>query len=182
MENLPISTIRLDSLRRICVYMVKTRESIHMGIDPSNRRILQALQRDSRLGIADLASEVGLSSSACHRRVKLLEESGIIAGYAARLDRRALGLTMEFFVEVSLSSQSGDAFDAFERAVAGMDEILECHLMAGGTDYLLRVVAADLADFERIHREHLAQLPHISRLQSNLAIRTVRAMMGYPVR
>jgi Lrp/AsnC family transcriptional regulator, leucine-responsive regulatory protein len=153
-----------------------------MIIDAANRRILQTLQRDSRIGIADLAVDVGLSPSACHRRVKLLEDGGIITGYAARLDHRALGLTMEFFVEVSLSSQAGEAFDAFERAVAGMEEILECHLMAGGTDYLLRVVAADLVDFERIHREHLAELPHISRLQSNLAIRTVRAMTGYPVR
>jgi Lrp/AsnC family transcriptional regulator, leucine-responsive regulatory protein len=153
-----------------------------MEIDQLNRRILSALQRDSRIAIADLAELVGLSPSACHRRVKLLEEGGVIAGYAAHLDRRALGLTMEFFVEVSLNSQSRKAFEAFERAVAGMDEILECHLMAGGTDYLLRVVAADLADFERIHRQHLAELPHISRLQSNLAIRTVRAMTGYPVR
>jgi Lrp/AsnC family transcriptional regulator, leucine-responsive regulatory protein len=153
-----------------------------MQIDAANRRILSALQRDSRMAVADLADAVGLSPSACHRRVKLLEEAGVIAGYAAHLDRRALGFTMEFFVEVSLNSQSGKVFDAFERAVAGMDEILECHLMAGGTDYLLRVVAADLADFERIHREHLSKLPHISRLQSNLAIRTVRAMTGYPVR
>jgi Lrp/AsnC family transcriptional regulator, leucine-responsive regulatory protein len=153
-----------------------------MTLDPINRHILLKLQRDSRIAIADLAAAVGLSPSACHRRVKLLEEGGVIAGYAARLDRQALGLTMEFFVEVSLNSQSGSAFDAFETAVAGMDEILECHLMAGGTDYLLRVVAADLDDFERIHRKHLAKLPHISRLQSNLAIRTVRAMTGYPVR
>lgn len=153
-----------------------------MNIDPTNRRILLALQRDSRIAIADLAHKVGLSASACHRRVKLLEEAGVIAGYAAQLDRQALGLTMEFFVEVSLNSQSRKAFDAFEKAVGQREEILECHLMAGGTDYLLRVVAADLADFERIHRQHLADLPHIARLQSNLAIRTVRAMSGYPVR
>lgn len=153
-----------------------------MEIDNVNRRILLELQRDSRISIADLAHRAGLSPSACHRRVKLLEDAGIIRGYAAQLDRRALGLTMEFFVEVSLSSQSQKALAAFEKAVAAKPEILECHLMAGGTDYLLRVVAADLADFERIHREHLADLPHIARLQSNLAIRTVRAMAGYPVR
>jgi len=152
-----------------------------MQLDAPNRRILDALQRDSRIAVAELASRIGLSPSACHRRMKLLEEAGVIAGYAARLDRTALGYTMEFFVEVSLASQSGDVFDAFERAVAKVDEILECHLMAGGTDYLLRVVAVDLADFERIHRERLAELPHISRLQSNLAIRTVRAWSGYPL-
>ena len=153
-----------------------------MTLDKPNRRILLKLQQDSRISVVELAEAVGLSPSACHRRVKLLEEAGVIAGYSAQLDRRALGFTMEFFVEVSLNSQSGKVFDEFERAVAGMDEILECHLMAGGTDYLLRIVAGDLADFERIHREHLAKLPHISRLQSNLAIRTVRAMTGYPMK
>ncbi len=152
-----------------------------MQLDQPNRRILDALQQDSRIAVADLADRIGLSPSACHRRMKLLEEAGVISGYAAQLDRAALGYTMEFFVEVSLSSQTGDAFDAFEQAVGKVAEILECHLMAGGTDYLLRVVALDLADFERIHRERLAALPHISRLQSNLAIRTVRAWSGYPV-
>ena len=154
-----------------------------MKADATNRRILLALQRDSRLAIAELAEAVGnLSPSACHRRVKLMEEAGIIASYAARLDRRALGLNMEVFVEVSLNSQSRKAFDDFEKAVVTRDEILECHLMAGGTDYLLRVVAVDLADYERIHRQYLSDLPHISRLKSNLAIRTVREWSGYPVR
>lgn len=108
-------------------------------------------------------------------------EAGLIAGYVARLDRRALGFAMEFFIEVSLRSQSDKALDAFERAVQTAPEILECHLMAGGTDYLLRVVATDTADFERIHRERLARLPNVARLQSHLAIRTVRGWNGYPV-
>ena len=89
---------------------------------------------------------------------------------------------MEFFVEVALRSQSEKALEAFERAVEASPEILECHLMAGGTDYLLRVVAVDAADFERIHRERLARLPHVARLQSHLAIRTVRPWAGYPPR
>jgi DNA-binding Lrp family transcriptional regulator len=160
----------------------RSADYIRMKADATNRRILLALQRDSRLAIAELAEAVGLSPSACHRRVKLMEEAGIIASYAARLDRRALGLNMEVFVEVSLNSQSRKAFDDFEKAVVTRDEILECHLMAGGTDYLLRVVAVDLADYERIHRQYLSDLPHISRLKSNLAIRTVREWSGYPVR
>jgi Lrp/AsnC family transcriptional regulator, leucine-responsive regulatory protein len=152
-----------------------------MVVDPLNLRILRELQRDCRLSVAELGERVGLSASACHRRVKLLEDAGVITGYAARLDPRALGYTMEFFVEVSLRSQSDKALDGFERAVRSSPEILECHLMAGGTDYLLRIVATDSTDFERIHRERLAKLPNVARLESHLAIRTVRSWSGYPV-
>ncbi len=152
-----------------------------MIADPLNLKILRELQHDCRPSVAELGERVGLSPSACHRRVKQLEEAGVITGYAARLDPRALGYTMEFFVEVSLKSQSDKALDAFERAVSSSPEILECHLMAGGTDYLLRIVAADSADFERIHRERLAKLPNVARLESHLAIRTVRPWRGYPV-
>lgn len=162
--------------------MSENAEVFRRGIDQIDQRILRALQRDSRLSIAELAGIAGLSPSACHRRVKLLEEAGVVSGYAATLDRKALGYTMEFFVEVSLTSQRGDALDAFEKAVGKMDEILECHLMAGGTDYMLRVVARDAADFERIHRERLAKLPGIARVLSNLVIRTVRPWRGYPIR
>jgi DNA-binding Lrp family transcriptional regulator len=152
-----------------------------MPADPLNRRILAALQSDSSISIADLGARVGLSASACHRRVKQLEAAGVIAGYGARLDPRALGYGMEFFIEVALKSQADKALDAFEKAVAASHEILECHLMAGGTDYLLRIVARDTTDFERIHRERLARLPNVARIESKLAIRTVRAWRGYPV-
>ena len=149
--------------------------------DTLDRAILRELQRDCRLAVAELGDRVGLSASACHRRVKQLEASGVIAGYVARLDRRALGLTLEFFVDVALRSQTDKAFEAFEQAVTAAPEILECHLMAGGTDYLLRVAAVDADDFERIHRERLAKLPNVSRIESHLAIRTVRGMRGYSV-
>jgi DNA-binding Lrp family transcriptional regulator len=153
-----------------------------MLTDPINVRILKELQRDCRLSLDELGQRVRLSASACHRRVKQLEEAGVITGYGARLDARSLGHAMEFFIEVSLKSQADRALDAFERAATAAPEILECHLMAGGSDYLLRIVARDAADFERIHRECLARLPHIARLQSHLAIRTVRAWEGYPVK
>lgn len=149
--------------------------------DAIDRAILRELQRDCRLAVADLGQRVGLSASACHRRVKQLEAAGVIGGYVARLDRRALGLTLEFFVEVALRAQTDKAFDAFERAIEATPEILECHLMAGGTDYLLRVAAIDSADFERIHRERLAKLPNVARIESHLAIRTVRPMRGYGI-
>lgn len=150
--------------------------------DPLNIRLLKELQRDCRLSLAELGQRVGLSASACHRRVQQLEEAGIIVGYGARLDVRKLGYAMEFFVEVSLKAQSDKALDAFERAVRAAPEILECHLMTGGSDYLLRIVAADALDFERIHRECLSSLPNVARLESHMSIRTVRPWTGYPVR
>jgi Lrp/AsnC family leucine-responsive transcriptional regulator len=153
-----------------------------MTVDSIDRRILRALQTDSRQTVAEIGVVAGLSPSACHRRIRNLEQAGVISGYTARLDRRALGYAMEFFVQVELRSQSDKALEAFERAVETAPEILECHLMAGGTDYLLRVVAVDAADFERIHRERLARLPHVARLHSHLAIRTVRPWAGYPPR
>jgi Lrp/AsnC family leucine-responsive transcriptional regulator len=150
-------------------------------LDKLNIKILEILQRDCRLPVADVAAAVGLSPSACHRRIKMLEESGFIERYAAQLNRRKLGFTLEFFVEVTLVSQREDALAAFEAAVRNTKEILECHLMAGGTDYLLRVVAADVADYERIYREHIAKLPGVGRVTSHLAFRTVRGWSGYPV-
>lgn len=161
--------------------MTKPSKNLLLAYDTVDSRLLRELQRDSRLSVAELGNRVGLSPSACHRRIRQLEEAGIISGYAARLDARALGYTMEFFVEVALKAQSDRALDAFERAVETAPEILECHLMAGGTDYLLRIVARDAADFERIHRERLAKLPNVARLESHLAIRTVRPWRGYPV-
>ncbi|MEL6226077.1 MAG: Lrp/AsnC family transcriptional regulator [Pseudomonadota bacterium] len=151
-------------------------------LDAADRRILRALQVDARRSIADLAEIAGLSASACHRRIKLLEERGLVSAYVARLDRARLGFALVFFVEASLVSQGAKNQTAFEAAVAKVDEILECHLMAGETDYFMRVVATDLADFERIHRDKLAKLPHLGRLKSNLTIREVRPLRGLPVR
>jgi DNA-binding Lrp family transcriptional regulator len=151
------------------------------NIDKAGKIILRELQRDARLPLADLAQKAGLSASSCHRRVKQLEEEGVILSYAANLSRAALGLANEFFVEVSLTAQTEEAFEKFERAVQRIPEILECHLMSGQYDYLLRVVALDVADYERIHRHMLARLPGLQRIHSGLALRTVKAWGGYPV-
>jgi DNA-binding Lrp family transcriptional regulator len=150
-------------------------------IDKLDKIILAELQRNAQQSIAELAAKAGLSASACHRRVKLLEEAGTITGYAATLNRLALGLANEFFVEVSLSAQTEEAFERFERAVQRVPEILECHLMSGQFDYLLRVVASDAADYERIHRSRISRLPGVQRIQSALALRTVKGWAGYPV-
>lgn len=151
-------------------------------MDEIDARILRAVQRDSSRPVAELAGEVGLSASACHRRVKLLEEAGLIAGYVARLDRGRLGLAVQVFVEITLSSQSQEALSAFETAVTRFDEILECHLTTGRADYLLRVVARDVADYDDIHRNCLARLPGVSSMQTIFTLRSIREWKGYPVR
>ena len=151
-------------------------------MDQIDARILRALQRDSSPPLAELASEVGLSASACHRRVKLLEEAGVIAGYAAKLDRAALGFSIQVFVEITLNSQSQEALSAFETAVMRFDEILECHLTTGQADYILRVVARDVADYDDIHRNCLARLPGVSAMQTIFVLRPIREWQGYPIR
>lgn len=149
--------------------------------DKTDRIILAELQKNSQQPIAALAAKAGLSASSCHRRVKLLEAAGTILGYTANLRRAALGLVNEFFVEVSLSAQTEEAFERFEKAVQRVPEIVECHLMSGQFDYLLRIVAADAADYERIHRSRISRLPGVQRIQSSLALRTVKAWAGYPI-
>lgn len=150
-------------------------------IDKTDKIILSELQKNAQQGVAALAQKAGLSPSACHRRVKLLEEAGVILGYTASLDREALGLANEFFVEVSLSAQTEEAFEKFEKAVQRVPEILECHLMSGQFDYLLRVTASDATDYERIHRSRISRLPGVQRIQSSLALRTVKGWAGYPI-
>ncbi len=144
-----------------------------MEIDATDRRILTALQRDGRMTNADLSEIVNLSPSACHRRVQRLEREGLIAGYVALLDARRLGKPTTVFVEITLQGQADDLLDAFETAVARVPDILECHLMAGTADYLIKIVAEDTEDFARIHRQYLSRLPGVAKMQSSFALRTV---------
>lgn len=150
-------------------------------LDAIDRKILRNLQLDSRMSIQDLGEAVGLSPSACHRRLKALEAEGLVVGYRAILDAKRLGFSMMFFIEVSLTSQSQTVLDAFEAAVRDAPEVLECHLMAGQSDYILRVVSRDHEDFERLHRRLLARLPGVARVHSNMSIRTVKARSGLPL-
>jgi DNA-binding Lrp family transcriptional regulator len=144
--------------------------------------ILEALQRDSSRSIAELAELAGVSPSACHRRIKALEAAGVVIGYAAQIDPHKLGLKLQAFVEITLTSQSREAMDRFEAAVQDFDDILDCHLMSGNADYLLRVSAADLEQYDRIHRDCLARLPGVSSMRSAFAIRRIKRWGGYPVR
>lgn len=150
-------------------------------IDATDARILDVLQKRGRISNADLAEQVNLSASACHRRVARLEQDGIIRDYVALLDPRKVDRPTTVFVEISLSGQADEVLDAFEREVRLIPEVLECHLMAGSADYLLKVVASDTEDFARIHRRSLARLPGVAQMQSSFALRTVFKTTALPV-
>lgn len=152
-----------------------------MEIDATDRRILSALQKQGRISNAELSETVNLSPSACHRRVQRLEEDGYIAGYVALLDARKLNRPTTVFVEITLQGQADELLDAFEKGVRRIPDVLECHLMAGTADYLLKVVAQDTEDFARIHRQHLARLPGVAQMHSSFSLRTVSSTTAIPV-
>lgn len=143
-------------------------------LDTLDRSILAALMEDGRLSQVQLAERVPLSPTAIARRIRALEEDGVIEGYQARISREALGLTMTVMVSISLKSQSEERLAAFEKAVAAASSIVSCHLMSGEDDYVLTILARDLADFERIHKEELSRLPGVARLKSSFAMREVK--------
>ena len=153
----------------------------NMKIDEIDRRILNTLQKSGRMSNADLAEKINLSASACHRRVQRLESEGIIRDYVALLDPRTVDRRTTVFVEISLSGQTDETLAAFEREVSRIPDVLECHLMAGTADYLLKVVVADTDDFARIHRKYLATLPGVAQLQSSFALRTVFKTTALPL-
>ncbi len=150
-------------------------------LDRIDRELLRLLQADGRLSNAALAEQVALSPSACLRRLQRLEDSGVIQGYRAALNGAAIGRPTTVFIEVTLNSQGTSALDAFERAVAACPDVLECHLMSGDFDYLLRVAVADLADYERLHRQQLAAFPHVARVRTAFAMRAVVPSRGFPL-
>ncbi|MCA0271655.1 MAG: Lrp/AsnC family transcriptional regulator [Proteobacteria bacterium] len=150
-------------------------------MDALDGRILAALQRDGRQSVTDLAAAIGLSPTPCARRLARLEADGVIEGYGARIDQARIGLAISVFIWVELDSQSKDAIDAFERAIRGFDRVMECHLMTGSRDILMRVVAADLADFDRFLEEKLMRVPGIRSTRSSFALRTMVKRHVLPV-
>ena len=155
--------------------------SLDPNLDDRDRAILKLLQEDGRLTNLELATRINLSPSACLRRVKLLEDRGLISRYVMLLDEKAAGLAGTAFVLVTLDQQGRAALDAFEAAIQRHPEVTECCLLAGAADYMVRVVYADSADFERIHTDILTQLPGVVRVQSTLALRTVKRTTALPV-
>ncbi|GAA6159267.1 MULTISPECIES: Lrp/AsnC family transcriptional regulator [Ruegeria] len=152
-----------------------------MAIDTTDRKILAALQRNGRMSNAELSEQANLSPSACHRRVQRLESEGFIRNYVALLDARKMNVPTTVFVEITLQGQAEEVLDAFEKAVARIPDVLECHLMAGTADYILKVVAENTEDFARIHRQYLSRLPGVAQMQSSFALRTVFKTTALPV-
>lgn len=140
-------------------------------IDDFDRRIVAQLAREGRLTAVELADRVGLSASAVTRRLQRLEADRIIGGYRAVIDPAAVGLGITAFVEISLDRQNDDALKAFEAAAKKCPNILSLYLMSGTSDYLLRIVARDLPDFERLHANVLGHLPGVARIESKFALR-----------
>ena len=151
------------------------------AIDQQDRAILRELMRDGRLTNVELAERVNLSPSACLRRVRAMEEAGLIAGYVMLLNAKLANIAGVAFVSVTLKDQGRATLDRFETAAQRHPEIAECYLIAGSADYLLRVAYRDAADFERIHTKVLTQLPGVLRVQSTLTLRTVKHTTALPV-
>lgn len=152
-----------------------------MTIDAIDQKIISWLQQQGRITNAELAEKINLSASACLRRVRRLEEDGIIDGYAALINQAAIGKSATIFVEISLQGQSEEHLAAFERGVTDCRDVTECYLMSGDADYLLKINAAGAEDYERIHKTQLSRLPGVARMRSNFALRTVmkRQVSGF---
>lgn len=144
-----------------------------MELDKIDIAILEALQANGRMPNAALAEQVGLSQSACSRRLDILEKSGVIRGYHARLSNAALGNRMTAIVHISLSGQFAKSLTEFEAAIKRCPNVLSCHLMSGEYDYILRIAAKDLQDYERIHKEWLSAMPHVTKINSSFALREI---------
>ena len=153
-----------------------------MSLDRFDRAILAALQQDGRVTNVQLAQAVNLSESACLRRVRALEESGHIDRYVALLSQAKVGLPGNVYVHIGLQREEDSELARFEEAVRNIPEVMECYLMTGEFDYLLRVAVSDMADFERLHKDALTRLPGVARVNSSVAIRTVQKKTELPLR
>lgn len=153
-----------------------------MKLDAIDRNMLACLQVDGRLSATDLAAKVGLTTSPCLRRIRLLEEAGVIQGYATVIDQTKVGLPVSVFVSIKLERQREDAMQRFEVAIRRWPEVVECYLMTGTRDYLLRVVARDLADYERFLKQALTRLDGVASIESSFALAQVKHSTALPMR
>ena len=151
-------------------------------MDKHDRQILRLLQQSSTLPNHELAAAVGLSTSPCHRRVKALEDSGVVSDYRALVNRAAVGYGFLAFAMVTLDRQTSDCVAAFETAMLQREEVLEAHLVSGDFDFLLKVVAADMDDFQRFIMTFLAKLPEVTKIRTLLPMRSAKETTICPVR
>ncbi len=142
-------------------------------LDALDRKIISILQQEGRIRTIDLAQKVGLSPTPCARRVVKLEESGVITGYTATVNQDKLGLPISIFVSVELENQGADALARFESEVVTFEEVMECFIMTGSQDFLMRVVAADLASYEQFLQDKLTRVPGIRMIRSRFALRRI---------
>ncbi len=150
-------------------------------LDAIDRRILEHLQDNARISNVDLAARVGISASPCWRRVRELEESGVISNYVTLIDAASVGLTVSVFVNVSLERQVERELDVFQKAIRERPEVMECYLMTGEADFLLRVVVPDLMAYERFLMDHLTRVPGIASIRSSFALKQVKYRTALPL-
>jgi len=148
-------------------------ETSENGIDGTDLRLLRCLLDDARLSHVELSEKVGLSATACARRLQKLTDSGVIRRYRAELDRKRLGFGGLVIVSITLERQSEDCLRSFEKAIARCPAVSSCYLMSGAADYQVTVVARDIEDYERVHNTQLSRLPHVARIESSFALREV---------
>jgi Lrp/AsnC family transcriptional regulator len=156
-------------------------ESDHHSIDRTDRRILDLLQHEGALSVAEVATRTGLSTTTCWRRIQQLEQSGIIKGRVALLDRTALGLDVTIFAHVKLSSQTRDAIAAFSEAIRSRPEVLDCYTTMGEWDFMLKVVMKDIKAFEAFFLDHLSKLPYVQSIVSSVTVTAIKESTVLPI-
>lgn len=156
-------------------------ETANPKLSPIDRKILRALQEDGRMTVQAIADRVGLSASPCLRRIRQLEVAGIITAYSATVDQKAVGLPVSVFISIKLERQRAEELDRFAEAVSRWPEVMECYLMTGQFDYLLRVVCADLGAYEEFLRSKLTQLEGVGSIESSFSLAQVKYSRVLPV-
>lgn len=156
-------------------------KSTTTALDAADRRILRALQRDGRLPIVALAEQVGLSATPCQRRVRHLEEAGVIRGYSATLDPARVGLPLQAFVQVALESHAEEVVERFHKALAALPEVIAAYTMSGETDYLLQVLAPDMEAFGAFATRRLLRLPGVKETRTSFVLATLKPPGEVPV-
>ncbi len=150
-------------------------------LDKVDRRILDLVQREGALSVAEVASRTGLSTTTCWRRIQALEQSGVIKGRVALLDRAALGLDVTIFAHVKLSSQGRDAIAAFAEAIRERPEVLDCYTTMGEWDFMLRVVTRDIKAYEAFYLDHLSKLPNVQSINSSVTVTVIKETTILPI-
>jgi Lrp/AsnC family transcriptional regulator len=156
-------------------------KNLQPTVDRIDRRILDVLQREGALAVADVAARIGLSTTTCWRRIQALEQAGVIRGRVAVLDRAALGLDVTIFAHVKLSTQGRDAIAAFAEAIRERPEVLDCYTTMGEWDFMLRIVTRDIKAYEAFYLDHLSKLPYVQSINSSVTVTVIKETTVLPI-